>query len=53
MTAQGGWSCKSAVKIADRRLRSRTRAAVNDNTGSTIMIIIVGPMIAPAARCCC
>jgi hypothetical protein len=53
MTAQGGWSGKSAVKIADRRLRSRTRAAVNDNTGSTIMIIIVGPMIAPAARCCC
>jgi len=31
-----------------RRLRSRT-STVNDSTGSTIKIIIVGPMIDPAA----
>jgi hypothetical protein len=32
--------------------RLQTRSTVNDSTGSTIMIIIVGPMIGPAARCC-
>jgi hypothetical protein len=53
MTAEAGdWVGK---EIAGRRLRLQTRSTVNDSTGSTIMIIIVGPMIGPAARCfsCC
>jgi hypothetical protein len=50
MTAEGGdWTGNWVVnEIAGRRFRSRTWATVND---STIMIIIVGPMIGPAACC--
>jgi hypothetical protein len=38
--------CEAVNESAGRRLRSRTRAIVND---STIMIIIVGQMIGSAA----
>jgi hypothetical protein len=47
MTAEGGGSGNWA-EIAGRRLRLQTGSTVND---STIMIIIVGPMIDPAACC--
>jgi hypothetical protein len=52
MTAEAGdWVGK---EIAGRRLRLQTRSTVNDSTGSTIVIIIVGPMIGPrCCSCCC
>ena len=47
------WSGDWVVnEIAARRLRLQTHSTVNDSTGSTIMIIIVGPMIGPTACCC-
>ena len=40
------WSGDWVVsEIAARRLRLQIHSTVNDSTGSTIMIIIVGPMI--------
>jgi hypothetical protein len=50
MTAEGGnWTGWVVNEIVGRRLRSRTRATSTAGTGSTITIIIVGPMIGPAA----
>ncbi len=44
------WSGDWVVnEIAGRRLQLQTRSTVNDSTSSTITIIIVGPMIGPAA----
>lgn len=46
------WSGDWVVsEIAARRLRLQIHSTVNDSTGSTIMIIIVGPMIGPTACC--
>ena len=47
------WSGDWVVsEIAARRLDCKIHSTVNDSTGSTIMIIIVGPMIGPTACCC-